>query len=200
MIRTYAATQPTTLEHARDLWASGSHVANAEYRKTWWGPSWFAAQPSWNATKIAVHEVYHVFQYELAGVRALNSGPDDIPRAGPRWLSEGGAELFAYQAIDRKSLRPITVSREEWIRTVKSQPDVSLEELAYLRAQGQVTRPYDMYALAVEYLTRDRAATAMVAYFAAIGAGTSWQSAFASAFGRTIEAFYAEFDSYRRTL
>lgn len=46
------------------------------------GPKWFGDQRRDNATKIAVHEMFHIHQVELAGDGALNGGFDDIPRAG----------------------------------------------------------------------------------------------------------------------
>jgi len=39
-----------------------------------------------------------------------------------------------------------------------------------------------------------------VDFWRAIGSGATWQVAFSSAFGRSIDSFYVEFEAYRQTL
>ena len=39
-----------------------------------------------------------------------------------------------------------------------------------------------------------------MAYFEAVGRGDSWPNAFSAAFGRSVDAFYVEFETYRRGL
>jgi hypothetical protein len=39
-----------------------------------------------------------------------------------------------------------------------------------------------------------------MAYFEAVGRGVSWPSAFSATFGRSVDAFYVEFEAYRRGL
>jgi hypothetical protein len=41
---------------------------------------------------------------------------------------------------------------------------------------------------------------ALANFWRAIGAGSTWQAAFQSAFGETVDQFYAEFAAYRATL
>jgi hypothetical protein len=60
--------------------------------------------------------------------------------------------------------------------------------------------PYKLAPLAVDYLLGSTSVQRLADYYAAIGGGTPWQSAFATTFGKTIEAFYADFEAYRRTL
>ena len=54
--------------------------------------------------------------------------------------------------------------------------------------------------LAVERLVGEGGAAKAVSYFERIGRGEPWEAAFASAFGKTPGAFYAEFEAYRRGL
>ncbi len=54
--------------------------------------------------------------------------------------------------------------------------------------------------LAVERLVGAGETERLLAYFAAIGRGEPWPSAFTAAFGKTVEAFYAEFAAYRAGL
>jgi hypothetical protein len=113
LIRACAETAPTEPANSRDIWTRGT-FATAQLRKLWFGPLWFSGGPLANLTKIAVHEAFHVLQYELAGERSGNSGFDDIPRAGPRWLSEGSAELVGYLAIANAGLTSMISVRRDW--------------------------------------------------------------------------------------
>jgi hypothetical protein len=198
MVRTYAATLPTSLDDARELWGSEQigQVANVDGVRMWVGPRWFgtAAGDRSSARRIAAHEAYHVHQYALAGAGALNGGLDDIPRAGPRWLSEGSAELVGHLAGDNQRLLAI---REMW-RAAARQSTATLASLATLRGRRTEPHFYGISALAVEQLVGPAGPRLFSAYFEALGRGTSWQSAFASVFGRSVDAFYAEFEAFRR--
>ncbi len=199
MIATYVQTKPNSPENARRLWGSGQ-TGEGEYRRIWIGPPWFqgAVHSPTDATKVAVHEVVHVLQYELAGQGALNSGPDDVPRAGPRWLSEGVAELTAYQAIAENGLMRIEDVRARWRGTTKNLSATPLRALEVLR--GRPPGVYDMYALAVDFLVTGRNRGDLLTYFETLGRGTPWRDAFAATFGRSVDAFYDAFETYRRGL
>jgi hemolysin type calcium-binding protein len=198
LIRIYAETAPTEQTNARDIWTRGT-VANASYRKVWFGPAWFAdAIP--NRTKIAVHETFHVEQYELAGDRSLNSGFDDIPRAGPRWISEGSAELVGYLAIADARLATMSSVRTDWAQRTRSSP-VSLQRLALLRGQFEAgPNAWGIMPLAVERLIGEGGPAKVLTYFQMIGRGEPWEAAFVAAFGKAIDVFYAEFATYRSGL
>ena len=199
MIATYVQTKPTSPDAARGLWGSGSQFGEGEYRKIWIGPAWFqdAVSNQTNGTKIAIHEAVHVLQSELAGPGALNSGPDDVPRAGPRWLSEGVAEWTGYQAIAENRLIRIEDARARWERTTKS---LSTPLQAHEVRRGRPDGAYDLFAFAVDYFVRGRNRGDLLTYFEAIGRGEAWQSAFATVFGKSVDAFYAEFEAYRSGL
>jgi hypothetical protein len=68
------------------------------------------------------------------------------------------------------------------------------------RGQRETPGAYDIYALATELLLRDRDPKLAFGYFEAIARGVEWHEAFASTFGRTFDAFVAEFEAYRRAL
>jgi hypothetical protein len=200
IVSTYAQQESISLEQARQLW-QGGQVAHATPRRTWFGPSFFGAGRSEDSRLvIAAHEAFHLFQYELVGRRALSvSGLDEIPAAGPWWLAEGSAQYFAHLAIVREGLGRLDDVRAEWIRRTKTST-TSLADLATLRGQRESASPYDVYTLATEHLLRDRSPTLVLGYYEAIARGTPWRDAFASTFGRSIDAFVAEFELYRRTL
>ncbi len=198
LIRVYAETAPTEVWNARDIWTRGT-VGVASYRKAWFAPAWFADSGS-NRTKIAVHEAFHVEQYELAGDGSLNSGFDNLPRAGPRWISEGSAELVAYLAIADARLTSMSNVRTDWAQRTKSSP-VTLQRLALFRGQLEAgPNAWGIMPLAVERLVGVGGAAKVLTYFQAIGRGDPWEAAFAAAFDKTIDVFYAEFATYRSAL
>jgi RTX calcium-binding nonapeptide repeat (4 copies) len=198
LIRVYAETAPTEQANARDIWTRGT-VAVASYRKAWFGPAWFADSTS-NRTKIAVHETFHILQIDQAGDRTFNSGFDDIPRAGPRWISEGSAELVGYLAIADARLTSMSTVRGDWVQRARSSP-VTLQRLALLRGQFEAgPNAWGIMPLAVERLVGEGGAAKVLTYFQAIGRGDPWEAAFAAAFGTSIEAFYADFATYRSGL
>jgi hypothetical protein len=199
LIGVYAATAPTPLDNSRSIWTRGT-VASAAFHKLWVGPDWFRNSGRADGTKILVHETVHVLQSELAGDGSLNSGFDDIPRAGPRWISEGSAELVGYLAITNARLTNMPFVRSDWVQQTRLSP-VTLQRLALLRGQFEAGgAAFPIMALAVDQLVGEVGLAKLVAYYTAIGRGDPWQSAFSSAFGKTIDTFYAEFDAFRRGL
>ena len=201
LIRVYAETAPTEPANSRDIWTRGT-VATVTYRKAWFGPQWLllASNQNTNLTKIAVHEVFHVLQSELAGDRTLNSGFDDLPRAGPRWIAEGSAELVGFLALADARLAGMPVVRNDWAQRAKSSP-VSLQRLAFLRGQFDAgSNAWGIMPLAVERLVGEGGTAKVLSYFESIGRGIAWEAAFTAAFGKTVDAFYAEFAAYRAGL
>ena len=198
LIVAYAANLPTTPESARALW-SGGQVAHATTGQVWLGPSWFAAGPDANLLKIAAHEAFHLLQYELVGQRAMSvSSLDEIPQAGPWWLLEGTAEYFAYLAVVADGAASSSSVRARWIGSAKAS-GATLSALSTLRGQRETAGAYDIYALATELLLRDRDPKLTISYHEAVARGVPWPEAFATAFGRTFDAFVAEFEAFRRS-
>jgi Ca2+-binding RTX toxin-like protein len=200
LIRAYAETAPTTPENSRDIWTRGT-FAVGDFRKLWFGPPYFNdAGSRSNLTKIAVHETFHVLQFELAGAGSMNGGFDDIPRAGPRWLFEGSAELVGHLAIADARLADMPPVRADWAQRAKSSP-VTLQRLAILRGQFEAgSNAWGIMPLAVERLVGEGGGAKVLSYFEAIGRGEAWQTAFATVFGKGVDAFYAEFATYRSGL
>lgn len=136
--------------------------------------------------------------YAIAGPNSLNSGLDNVPRAGPRWLSEGTGELSAHLAVASAGLTSMSGVRADWTQRAKSSP-VTLERLAILRGQFEAgSNAWGIMPLAVERLVGEGGTAKVLAYFDAIGRGEAWEAAFAGAFGKSVDVFYAEFEAYRR--
>jgi hypothetical protein len=186
-----------TIEDSRALWRS--LVAHAGSSGLWVGPLWFSESAA-NAKKILAKEEFMILLYGIAGPTSLNSGQDDIPRAGPRWLSEGTGELAAHLAIADARLISMPVVHADWVQRTKSSP-VTLQRLAILRGQFEAgSNAWGIMPLSVERLVGEGGITKALSYFERIGRGEPWEAAFAGAFGKSAEAFYAEFEAYRGSL
>jgi hypothetical protein len=188
-----------TLEESRALWAG--LVAHAGSSGLWVGPLWFSSSADvGNATKILAKEEFNILLYSLAGPTSLNSGDDEVPRAGPRWLSEGTSESTAYLATANAGLVNMSAVRAEWVRRTKSSP-VTLERLAIRRGRLEAgSNAWGIMPLAVELLVGPGGTSKVLPYFEAIGRGEPWQVAFATVFGKSVDAFYTEFEAYRSGL
>jgi hypothetical protein len=201
MIRTYAQTRPTSLEESRRLW-QGGQVGHAVARKVWLGPAWFqqlSGSGHGSALKIAAHEAFHLLQYEAAPENLWFGGIDDVRQVGPWWILEGAAEYFGSLAIVEEGLLSLTTVHGQWEQTARNSA-ATLRSLETFRGQLDTPGAYDIYALALRELIRDRDPRLVMTYFDAVGRGLSWPNAFSAAFGRSVDAFYAEFEAYRRGL
>jgi hypothetical protein len=201
MIRTYADTRPTSPEESRRLW-EGGQVGHAVPRKVWLGPGWFVQLSGTgygSRLKIAAHEAFHLLQYEVAPENLWFGGIDDVRPLGPWWLLEGAAEYFGSLAIVDEGVLSLASFHSQWEQTAKN-ATATLRSLETFRGQLNTRGAYDIYALAVRHLIRDRDPRVVMAYFEAVGRGDSWPNAFSAAFGRSVDAFYVEFETYRRGL
>jgi hypothetical protein len=92
------------------------------------------------------------------------------------------------------------IRAQRWIPDTRSSaaPLRSLETYAGFVPQN---RPYSVVALAAERLLGPSLGEpAFVAFYRAIGQGAPWQTAFVATLGRSIDAFYDDFEAYRRAL
>jgi hypothetical protein len=78
---------------------------------------------------------------------------------------------------------------------------VTLQRLAFLRGQFEAgPNAWGIMPLAIEKLVGEGGVAKVLAYFQAIGHGDPWEAAFTAAFGKGVDAFYAEFAAYRSGL
>ena len=147
--------------------------------------------------KITAHEMVHVLQNELAGVRG---GSDDysIPETGPRWLTEGIAEFLAYQAMSAADNLDYDTKRIwEFVERGRSvdKPLAELETMVGIRAARGSTYVY--FLLAAELLAAHTDQSTLIHYYTLLQPGTTWQQAFKTAFGMPVEEFYEWFEEHR---
>ena len=197
----YSARTGSPIEFSRQVWTrstavgmSGALIVNAA------SSSWAPASDT-QRSKIIAHEIYHVVQNAWIGGDLIGRvGDDAVPRGGPRWLIEGSAEFIAYRAVAAAALVDFAAARAEQIRRSRdtSAPLRDLELLAGMNQAGQAAYPLSF--IAVEFLIRERSPTALANFWRSIVSGKTWEQAFEAEFGRSIDAFYVEFESYRRNL
>lgn len=154
----------------------------------WMSPPW-ASSDTWSADtdrmRLVAHEYMYLWQYELGADRC---------QLGPRWLTEGMADSFAYRAMDTSGR--ITGGRIDigMKRQLTNGPDVTLRSLETSWQSGARARA--VAYLAVDRLLADPNPRALRTYMERVRAGEQWQNAFSYAFGTDIETFYGRFDSF----
>lgn len=141
--------------------------------------------------KMFVHEAFHILQRVPLGGRNLGS------TGTPSWLGEGTAEYIGTRVVVEYGLSSI-LFRETWITQTRGRGTLrGLETEAGFVSQANA---YELSALAAERLIAARGEMAILAYSDALAQGAAWPGAFRTAFGKTPDAFYEEFEAYRRTL
>jgi hypothetical protein len=152
-------------------------------------------------TKVAIHETFHLVQFEMGWLGGPNPGPD--------WIAEGSAELLAFHAIDAEGLLAFDTGKGCQVKQVSDftqrQPP-GLPPLSQLEThaqwQGVVGPAYSLAYLGMDQLTSSGAGVgaSIKAFGNAMAAGQSYQAAATAAFGTSPTAFYAQFPAYETAL
>jgi hypothetical protein len=142
--------------------------------------------PDTERTELAAHEYVHLWQYDVGGAACM---------LGPRWISEGMAESFAYRSLVAAGKIPQANMDTFTKRQLRSATYASLQSL-------ESTWPSSANPFAVAYLAVDRllavpSPIAVRGFCSRVGAGEEWHAAFAAAFGMDVATFYARFEAYR---
>lgn len=157
--------------------------------QTWRTPP-AAAPDTWSASterkEIAGHEYVHVWQGHQGAAGCLS---------GPIWLVEGMPESLSYRAMVRDGLiDPVALERFEkrWIASARYVPLRELES-----SFPNDTSPYNVSWLAVDRVLAPGSQASLRSYCERVGNGQPWRTAFAAAFGESVDSFYARFEAYR---
>ena len=132
--------------------------------------------------KIVSHEYFHAWQSALGCIGGKG------PTTG--WLLEGGAEFYAYRSHIASGLLSTAGVHEGEVGAVRPGQTLQSQEQDVPSAEGL---PY----LAIERLVARSGESSYRAFCAAVGAGTAWQVAMASAFGISAQDFYADFGRWQ---
>ncbi len=151
--------------------------------------------------KIVIHEVFHLLQFELGWI---GGPPGSI--TGPHWLIEGSAEYVGWLGVASLGHVTMDTARGCMLKEVADfavQQPPGLPNLDQLETAQSFSRPGPVYPLAMvgaNQLIVGSSASALLTFGAAVSGGTPWATAFASAFGTTSTAFYAQFPTYKAGL
>jgi hypothetical protein len=144
--------------------------------------------------KVAIHEMFHILQFEMGWI--------GIPTPGPEWMIEGSAEFVGFRAIAEKGLLSFDTAVGCMAKEVadfgRTNPP-GLPNLSAVEARGPFRSTigplYALSMLGVHQLSPG-GATKLRTYGEAIGAGTIPPPAFLSAFGTTLTSFYSAWPGY----
>lgn len=152
--------------------------------------------PDWKGStfelklKIGAHEYFHNLQSTIGCSVGWNtSGSDAV------WLGEGSAEYYGLLVLSQTEL----VGLDGIIAQLRS--GIKTRNAGKLSEMESPPPPYGLdYALAtvaMSYLVERSSISAYVGYCTARAQGEEWHSAFAGAFGLSVDEFYKEFEAYR---
>ena len=139
---------------------------------------------------ISAHEYVHAYQFDN-GCGALFSP------ITPRWFKEGEAEWLSYKAMKEAGLLPL-FSIQQMILPDAKQVSGSLQSL---EKDWMNFSTYPLFTVAIDYLMKDRPIKTLDDFCVnlANGKGMGIPKAFETAFGISLDKFYEEFESYRKT-
>ena len=199
----YARVRDVSEDFARDHWDDGDGTGEAGngwiFVNT--SGSWVRKEPLFSLMKMPAHELFHTYQQGLSGL-SVWGGVNQVPEAGPRWLSEGTAEYFAYRAMDaggEADFDKMRNSTDPWGFVKHAEyVDRRLSEMetwtGFSGARGDITS----YAvMAAELLASRTGEKSLIQFYSLTQPGTTWQEAFEQAFGMNVEEFYDLFEEHR---
>ncbi len=143
---------------------------------------------------MAAHEYVHVY----AAYNGLGSTDVSISIT-PLWFLEGEAEWLSYEIVYEAGLSP--PFNEQMLTSLAKEETAPLKSLEKPTQTVVNSSRYALYALAVNYLMRDKPKKVLddFAVNLADGKGMSMPQAFEKAFNITLDKFYENFESYRKT-
>jgi hypothetical protein len=141
--------------------------------------------------RVVAHEYFHVVQMALLGrvAERISTTRVDLERPeGPSWLFEGSADYISWKALEAANV----ASLDEYLASATVPKDVDIADLeTYLEYYHAGEDRAVLPLLAVDRLVAGDTRR-MMRFYEAIGRGLPWREAFAGAFGKRVEVFYAE--------
>ncbi|MBI2035028.1 MAG: hypothetical protein HYT11_04815 [Candidatus Levybacteria bacterium] len=148
-------------------------------------------------SRAAAHEYVHLYQ--------INQGCANVGREGEKvkWFLEGEAEWLSYKSMEKSGNLPYSFDANKMIMMQFMMGGGNFSQLSsYERAKAVNIDPslYGYFAMAVEYLIKDRDIKSLDGFCASLGKGQELSAAFENAFGIPLQKFYSEFEAYRQNL
>lgn len=151
-------------------------------------PGWRDAPPAMRS-KIVAHEYFHLLQQGLARHWFGQAEP---------WLIEGAAEFVGFFTVATAGLYDLSSARAQMIAEAK----LTSGPLGTCSAPPNRTPcVYTLGFLAVDFLfERSGGLVAQTNFWKLLGDGLRLENSFLNAFQRSVDSFYADFETYRRGL
>ena len=145
--------------------------------------------------RIPAHEYVHVYQFHNGCGRL-----DVETYIAPRWFAEGEAEWLSYKAMQEADLIS-SFGFPQFLIPLAKQETGLLKSFESKGEWGMSIPRYSLFNMAVDYLMKNKPIKTLDDFCVnlADGKGMSMPKAFEAAFGITLEKFYGEFESYRKT-
>ena len=153
-------------------------------------------RPEKGLISLAAGEFLCAQKYDWSELR-LSSPGDEVPKAGPRWLSSGSAYFMVHHLLS-EALHDTHDGYREWLlRGVQGEyaPLRTMETRVGFTAAG--SNPYRYSALAAELLASHTGVRSLMHYYTSLKHGTTWQKEFQNTFGMPINKFYQKFEEHR---
>jgi hypothetical protein len=187
----YASHFQISLEQAREVWSRSTAVAGPGAIFVFVGSQGWQNASTLDRRKTMVHEWFHIAQSEVSG-RSLGGRDDEVPPGGPRWLTEGSAELFAFRILGESGAldydaRLAQVVAELWTR---NPPEPST--LEDWNGMSAFSWSYPLSWVAADFLVDGAGLESLHGFYSAV-ADRSWEEAFAVGFGAPVGDFYEDF-------
>jgi hypothetical protein len=149
-----------------------------------------------NRTKILTHEFFHLIQFEMRWTGNATGS------TGSQWLVEGSAEYLGWRGVANSGLVSLDNARGCNVKGATDKGAAASAGLDTLESPAGFGVPwsYELSMLGVDQLVNASGMPALITYGNAIANGSSYGSAFQTAFGTSTTAFYSGFPTYRANL
>ena len=159
-------------------------------------PGWLGHN-TLNRQKILAHELFLMLGYEMRWL----GHPGNQDNFSAHWIDEGSAEFAAWKAVSAEGLLTYSAAKSCNIAQANAQLPATVNLSTMETGQG-FGRPgaFQVAMLGMDQLTTNPGMGSLMTYGTAIAAGTSWPTAFQSAFGTSTTDFYNQWVAYRQSL
>jgi hypothetical protein len=198
LVEHYAQWYGVSQDEARRVWGTCNTAVAGRKGVFVYASCWWATAPDYARAKVMVHEYFHLLQDELVGPSTwMTMRADPVPTRGPVWLLEGSAEYFGWQVVGSQGMYDFETARQTQLTEAKacSAPLQSMETSSGWATACQF--PYPLGFVAADYLVSLHGESALVEFYASIGQGAAWETAFQTAFDVSASGFYQQFQDYR---
>ena len=152
-------------------------------------------QSKTSALYLGAHEISHA-QRHLINDMPFGAPDTEVPKQGPRWLSEGIAEFHAVRMWSNSGRGPYSHYRSLFKRKI-SDTSYSLSNMETREGMSSVKHSYHVSFMAGELLAHLAGESSFYSYHASLNPKTPWGDAFKNNFGLSVTEFYELFEEHK---